>query len=266
MNAPDMLNQRKPQLRAFVNSGHDVLTPLLTCLEGPWQLPPGALTPMHTTGRSSMTQTRITCAPPSWGPKITPISLLAHTDASSLTLLFNQQSGLQILSAEAETDGWLWVQPTPGHAIINIGDAMSIFSNQQFKSTRHRVVRRWGEEAQFKRFSVLYFSRPNDDAIMAGIGTEGQHFPRPDERKPVTGVEWGDAKFHAIMKGRGFGQDPNRKEVATMEKSLGTKSHVLAIESLHWSLTLMAVIRRSLIQVIQLKLNAAFSSLHSLSS
>lgn len=68
---------------------------------------------------------------------------------------------------------------------------------------------------------MLYFLRPKDDAIMAGTGTEGQALSRPDGKKSALGGEWGDAKFHAIMKGRDFVQDPTREEVATDGKIFG---------------------------------------------
>ncbi|QDS77150.1 hypothetical protein FKW77_001377 [Venturia effusa] len=196
MRGPDILNHRKPQLRAFVERGHGILT--------------------------TTTQLRFTCSTPTWGPDITPISFVAHTDATALTLLFNQTSGLQILPAEAQTDDeWLWVRPLPGHVIVNVGDAMSILSNQQFKSNRHRVVRPWGQEAQLKRFSVLNTLRPDDDATMAGISTDGHCLPRPDGRKPATGLEWSISKFRAVHVGKGLVQDPTRVEVATDGKIFG---------------------------------------------
>ena len=38
------------------------------------------------------------------------------------------------------TDKWQYVKPIPGHAICNIGDAMTIFSGGLLKSNLHRVV------------------------------------------------------------------------------------------------------------------------------
>lgn len=47
-------------------------------------------------------------------------------------------------------------EPLPGHAIINLGDAMVMFSNGLLKSGKHRVVPAPGEQVHVDRCRVVY--------------------------------------------------------------------------------------------------------------
>jgi isopenicillin N synthase-like dioxygenase len=85
----------------------------------------------------------------------------AHTDFGSLTVLFNNIGGLQVLLSKEE--GWKWVPPRKDCAIINLGDAMVSFTEGFFKSATHRVVQPPPNQRAFDRYSVVYFERPNDD-------------------------------------------------------------------------------------------------------
>ena len=88
-----------------------------------------------------------------------------HTDFGSITILFNKLGGLQILSPEKNLQ-WCYVRPLPGHAIINLGDAMVKFTNGLLKSNTHRVVSPPGAQADLTRYSVVYFARPEDDVLL----------------------------------------------------------------------------------------------------
>ena len=59
-----------------------------------------------------------------------------HKDAVSVAILFTWLGGLQIPDPAAKVEGlnvkgedWRWVRPEPGYAIVNLGDAMEIFTN-----------------------------------------------------------------------------------------------------------------------------------------
>ena len=88
----------------------------------------------------------------------------AHTDFGTLTILFNRLGGLQVLPPEE--DEWLYVQPIPGHAIVNLGDALTKFSHRLLRSNIHRVVAPPGKQAELTRYSLVYFSRPQDDVLL----------------------------------------------------------------------------------------------------
>lgn len=83
-----------------------------------------------------------------------------HTDVGSLTFLLAGQWGLQFLSPE--TKRWEFLEPRPGHAIINVGDSLRFPSGGELASVVHRVVplkKRQDED----RYSIAYFLRMNDD-------------------------------------------------------------------------------------------------------
>lgn len=111
----------------------------------------------------------------------TRVTTTGHTDFGSITLLFNWVGGLQI--ENAATGAWEWVRPLPGHAIVNLGDAMVDFSGKGLKSGKHRVVAAPGDQAQLDRYSVVYFVRPEDDVFME------------DLTKPIEAVSDGQKKW-----------------------------------------------------------------------
>ncbi|KAB8276948.1 hypothetical protein BDV30DRAFT_223925 [Aspergillus minisclerotigenes] len=84
-----------------------------------------------------------------------------HTDIGSLTLLFCDDYGLQIL--HPETNQWGFVVPKPDHAVINVGDSLRFLSDHQLASCVHRVlpITEWQEH---HRYSIAYFLRAEDNA------------------------------------------------------------------------------------------------------
>jgi isopenicillin N synthase-like dioxygenase len=94
-------------------------------------------------------------------PGTNPLVAGAHTDFGSLTVLFNNIGGLQVLLSPEQ--GWLWVPPVEGCAIINLGDSIVRFTDGLFRSATHRVVQPPVEQGGVDRYSVVYFERPNDD-------------------------------------------------------------------------------------------------------
>ncbi|CAI0453764.1 unnamed protein product [Linum tenue] len=65
------------------------------------------------------------------------IGASSHSDSSSLTVLLQDQiGGLQVLC----DDQWVDVKPTANALVINLGDLLQLISNEEFKSSQHRVV------------------------------------------------------------------------------------------------------------------------------
>jgi isopenicillin N synthase-like dioxygenase len=98
------------------------------------------------------------------------------------------------------------VRPLPGHAIINLGDAMVKFSKGRLRSNIHRVVAAPGEQGKVTRYSLVYFCRPGDDVLLRSFVEGGE-----DGEEGVTAKEW-------ILR-RALG----RREADGWEKSGGTE-------------------------------------------
>lgn len=90
----------------------------------------------------------------------------AHTDYGTLTILMSDKSagGLQ---AQHRDGYWVDVVIEPGTYVVNIGDIMQIWTNDQWVSTMHRVVNPPAELAdKSRRHSVVFFHQPNYDALI----------------------------------------------------------------------------------------------------
>ena len=104
-----------------------------------------------------------------------------HTDVGSLTFLLAAQWGLQYLSLT--TKRWEFIEPRPGHAIINVGDSLRFLSGGELASVVHRVVPLKKTQDE-DRYSIAYFLRMNDGGVFSD--TTG---------KTWTSNEWHDFKF-----------------------------------------------------------------------
>ena len=90
----------------------------------------------------------------------------AHTDYGTLTILMSNRAagGLQAFHRDGY---WVDVMPQPGHYVINIGDAMQVWTNDRWVSTLHRVVNPPAEvAATSRRNSIVFFHQPNYDAVI----------------------------------------------------------------------------------------------------
>ncbi|PVH70561.1 Clavaminate synthase-like protein [Cadophora sp. DSE1049] len=179
--APNVLNSRRPLLKSFISSAYGIVTLVLTLLNNHLHLPPNTLQDLHRLEGHSGDIIRFIRSPPQ------PVddrrtSLAEHTDFGSVTVLFNRLGGLQVLPPGRDAQ-WCYVQPLPNHAIINLGDAMVKFTNSLLRSNIHRVTAPPGEQADYTRFSLVYFSRPNDDVMLKRL--EGSDIIPPLEKDEV---------------------------------------------------------------------------------
>src|SRR5215471_17061948 len=141
-------------------NAHSLVTLILNLLNEHLQLPPALLANLHRIHGVSGDQVRFIKAPPQ--PMDNQRAALGpHTDFGSVTVLFNMVGGLQILPPGRDAE-WCYVRPLPGHAIINLGDSMVKFTNCLLRSNIHRVMSPPGLQADTTRYSLVYFSRPED--------------------------------------------------------------------------------------------------------
>ncbi len=94
------------------------------------------------------------------------MALHHHTDPGVLTLLLQDMTGgLQTHSREA---GWIDVPPEAGTIVVNLGDALQVWSNDVYRAAVHRVLpMRQIPGGQRGRFSTPYFYNPMSDAVLA---------------------------------------------------------------------------------------------------
>lgn len=86
----------------------------------------------------------------------------AHTDYGSLTIVAPTESpGCLQVFRHGE---WHDVQPEPGCFVVNIGDLMAQWTNDQWVSTMHRVANPPREYARSDRMALIFFHQPNADA------------------------------------------------------------------------------------------------------
>ncbi|MEC3951689.1 2-oxoglutarate and iron-dependent oxygenase domain-containing protein [Nocardia sp. CDC153] len=87
-----------------------------------------------------------------------------HTDYGIVTVLWADQApGLQVLGAEGV---WHDVQPAGGALLVNLGDLMARWTNEQWLSTLHRVKPPIIDGTIQRRRSAAYFHDGNIDAVI----------------------------------------------------------------------------------------------------
>ncbi|KAJ5549173.1 hypothetical protein N7513_006407 [Penicillium frequentans] len=118
-----------------------------------------------------------------------------HTDIGSLTLLFCQELGLQVL--HPETNQWGFIIPKPGHAVVNVGDSLRFLSGHRLASCVHRVLP-VTERQESHRYSIAYFLRPEDDTMYVD-----------SKERVVSARAWHDEKY-------GVFREPHEMQEADM--------------------------------------------------
>lgn len=108
----------------------------------------------------------------------------AHTDYGSITvLLADPVPGLQIRD---DAGSWHDVVPPEGSFVVNVGDLLSEWSNDRWRSTLHRVVPPPSDvEGPVRRRSVAWFQQPNHDAVIECLPTCSDA-ENPPRYAPVT--------------------------------------------------------------------------------
>jgi isopenicillin N synthase-like dioxygenase len=76
-----------------------------------------------------------------------------HTDAGALTVLLqDEQPGLELFHRGA----WTLIEPRPDALVVNIGDIVQVWSNDQYRAASHRGL----ASADVERFSAPFFFNP----------------------------------------------------------------------------------------------------------
>ena len=88
----------------------------------------------------------------------------AHTDYGIVTVLWADRApGLEILGADG---GWHPVRPAGGALLVNLGDAIARWTNEEWISTMHRVAAPRVNGVLVPRRSAAYFHDGDVDALI----------------------------------------------------------------------------------------------------
>jgi isopenicillin N synthase-like dioxygenase len=122
----------------------------------------------------------------------------AHTDFGIFTILWaDRVQGLQVLG---EDGLWHDVQPAEGALLINLGDAMARWTNDQWKSTLHRVQPPVVDGQVIRRRSAAFFFDGNHEAVvqpLPGMVRDGE-----DAYLPITIADHIAAKAAGLQAGK----------------------------------------------------------------
>ena len=94
------------------------------------------------------------------------MALHHHTDPGILTLLLQDDSGG--LQTHSLANGWIDVSPVPGTIVVNLGDAMQVWSNDHYRAAVHRVLPMTTIGCS-GRFSTPYFFNPPGNATLESL-------------------------------------------------------------------------------------------------
>lgn len=85
----------------------------------------------------------------------------AHTDFGAITLLLQDENpGLEVLNQT--TGKWVSIEPNQDAYVVNVGDMLSLWTGNEYKSSVHRVVNKNPTD----RYSVVFFFDGNLDCSL----------------------------------------------------------------------------------------------------
>ncbi|KAF8409997.1 hypothetical protein HHK36_002517 [Tetracentron sinense] len=113
--------------------------------------------------KEQISSIRLNHYPPCPTPELA-LGVGRHKDPGALTVLAQDDvSGLEV---KRKADGeWIRVKPIPDSYIINVGDIVQVWSNDNYESAEHRVV----VNSERERFSIPFFFNPSYYTIVKPI-------------------------------------------------------------------------------------------------
>jgi isopenicillin N synthase-like dioxygenase len=205
-NLPEAVREKNNLFDRFISGSHFITMTLLSGLSNALGLKDGArFEDSHRDGKPSRT-ILVLLRYPKQTADDKGLGHNKHTDIGSLTLLFSEQWGLQVLSPA--TNRWQFCMPKRDHAIINVGDSLRFLSGHQLHSCVHRVIPITQRQEEH-RYSIAYFLRPEDDVKY-----------QDSKGRILTAKEWHDNKYEVFREGHEK-QEQDAILTGGMEKSEG---------------------------------------------
>ena len=139
----------------------------------------------------------------------------AHTDFGAITILLQDMvGGLQVL--DRATSDWIDVEPVPGAMVVNLGNLMMRWTNDQYLSNLHRVINKSGKE----RYSVPFFFSGNPDFLVECFPSCED--PQLGAKHPSVKVEDWIGGRYADTYGPSVGKGKAITELSVKELTAGT--------------------------------------------
>jgi isopenicillin N synthase-like dioxygenase len=175
---PPFWYQHLDTIEKFRATCHELTLKLLRCFAISFGLHPEYFAKGHQATEPPGSQLRMLHYPARVEPPDPNITrLIAHSDSQSITLLFQRNPGLDVLSPSGK---WVRAPCWDDHILVNIGDALQFWSGNQLKSTMHRVTFE-GLPHDQARYSMAYFCGANNETKLTplvggevGIGWDGK--------------------------------------------------------------------------------------------
>jgi isopenicillin N synthase-like dioxygenase len=115
----------------------------------------------------------------------------AHTDYGCITLLAQDNvGGLEVCNAQYE---WVAAPPIKDSIVVNIGDLMQRWTNDQYRSTAHRVA---NPPSNTHRYSMPFFVEPRFDTEVSCIASCLKEGEKP-KYEMITSGDWIMSRFDA---------------------------------------------------------------------
>lgn len=197
---PKPVQDSRELFSTYCKTAHSVGLQMLEILVSKVGVDPEEIHSRHKLDSDSGDHVRLTRGPPRKTTEMPEIQTPSHTDFGTITILMNWLGGLQVygspnrivgnLDFEDNQGEWMWVKPKPGHAIVNLGDAMVTFLNGILCSGRHRVIPAPGEQGKWPRYSVVYFVRPIDDCRLKTLKGSGIPEKGDENDEGINAKEW----------------------------------------------------------------------------
>ena len=160
------------RIESFKRHCHHLVLQLLNCFALALDLPdPDYFASAHSASVGKGNSLRMLMYPArTTSPDASITRMQPHTDSGSVTLLFQQAPGLEVLSPQ---DEWVPAPCIDDTILVNIGDTMSFWSGGQLKATKHRVTFE-GLPHDRERQSMAYFGTANPETVLEPIVAKGE--------------------------------------------------------------------------------------------
>jgi isopenicillin N synthase-like dioxygenase len=166
---PPSFPSLRPAWERYYRTMADLAERLLTLMATGLGLPPTYFDPFvdrHTSAQRALRYPALRGR----GPDRGQLRAGAHTDYGTLTILRQGDGpgGLEVLAPDGP---WVPVPPQRDAFVVNLGDSLARWTNDEWRSTLHRVVVPESDDGRTARQSMAFFHNANWDAVIECLPT-----------------------------------------------------------------------------------------------